>query len=189
MQKKSDGFFVYPPNLRMLDLASLVGMYRARGEPRKAPPGDYFACAHTKKLVREAKYWFGLYYSQVAWDVLLTKDSAGYPLTEVEFNILGMSIYPPDDNSHRSHIESQTGFIPQLAFLIVNDLRQFGFLQEYDSGMLAITSNGRKAVEGFARRLYEKKFMPEMLNVYGGEHARPQIERAEKRELTQTRLF
>ncbi len=189
MQKKSPDFFVYPPNLHTLDLASLVAMYRSRGEPRRAPSGEYFACAHTKKLVKEAKFWFGLYYSQNAWDHLLTKDSSGYPLTEVEFNILGMTVYPPDDNNHRSHIESQTGFIPQLTFLMVNDMRQFGFLQEYDSGMLAITNNGQRAIDGFSRRMFDKKFAPEMLSIYRGEHARPQIEDAQKKETVQTRLF
>lgn len=189
MQKKSDDFFVYPPNLQMLDLASMVGMYRSRGEPRRAPSGEYFACSRTKKLVKEAKFWFGLYYSQTAWDQMLTKDSAGYPLTEIEFNIMGMTIYPPDDNNHRSHIESLTGFIPQLSFLIVNDLNQFGFIKEYDDGMLGITHKGRKAIEGFAQRMYERRFVPEMLSVYRGQHARPQIQEAEKKETAQTRLF
>lgn len=189
MQKKSTDFFMYPPNLKTLDLASMVGMYRSRGEPRKASSGEYFACCKTRKLVKEAKFWFGLYYSQSAWDQTLTKDATGYPLTEVEFNILGMAVYPPDDNNHRSYIESQTGFIPQLTFLIVNDLRQFGFLQEYDSGMLGITNNGQRALDGFAKRAYEKKFVPEMLTAYRGEIARPQIEEAHKEETVQTRLF
>ncbi len=189
MQKKSTDFFVYPPNLRVLDLASIVGMYRSRGEPRRAGSGEYFACARSKKLVKEAKFWFGLYYSQSSWDQLLTKDSSGYPMTEVEFGILGMTIYPPEDNSHRSNIESHAGIIPQLSFLIVNDLRQFGFIQEYDSGMLGITNNGQKALEGFSRRAYDRKFAPEMLDIYRGGHARPKIEEAQKKELQQTRLF
>jgi hypothetical protein len=173
----------------VLDLAAIVGMYRTRGEPRRAPTGEYFACARTKKLVKEAKFWFGLYYSQPAWDQLLTKDSSGYPMTDVEFAILGMTIYPPEDNSHRSNIEAHAGTIPQMSFLIVNDLRQFGFIQEYDNGMLGITSNGQRALEGFARRAYDRKFTPEMLSVYRGGHARPRIEEAEKRDLHQTRLF
>ncbi len=189
MQKKSTDFFVYPPNLQVLDLASIVGMYRARGEPRRAQTGEYFACTRSKKLVKEAKFWFGLYYSQPAWDQMLTKDSSGYPMTEVEFAILGMCVYPPEDNSHRSNIEAHAGIIPQLSFLIVNDLRQFGFIQEYDSGMLGITSNGQLALEGFAKRAFEKKFSPEMLSVYKGEHARPKMEEAEKKDLLQTRLF
>lgn len=189
MQKKSSDFFVYPPNLQVLDLASIVGMYRARGEPRRAQSGEYFACARTRKLVKEAKFWFGLYYSQPAWDQLLTKDSSGYPMTEVEFAILGMTIYPPDGNSHRSNIEAHAGVIAQLSFLIVNDLRQFGFVQEYDNGMLGITSNGQRALEGFAKRAYDRKFTPEMLVVYSGERARPKIEEAEKKDLLQTRLF
>lgn len=189
MQKKSDGFFVYPPNLHVLDLASIVGMYRSRGEPRRASSGEYFSCTVTKKLVKEAKHWFGLYYSQPAWDNMLTKDSSGYPLTEVEFNIMGMAVYPPDDNSHRSFIESHSGTVPQLSFLIVNDLRQFGFLQEDENGNIAITSNGKKALEGFARRAFERSLVPEMLTVFRGQHARPSIESAEKKETVQTRLF
>ncbi|MGM0738731.1 MAG: hypothetical protein ACQETM_06180 [Bacteroidota bacterium] len=189
MQKKSTDFFVYPPNLHVLDLASIVGMYRSRGEPRRAPTGEYFACTRSKKLVKEAKFWFGLYYSQPAWDQMLTRDSAGYPLTEVEFSVLGMTIYPPEDNSHRSNIEAHSGIIPQLSFLIVNDLRQFGFLQEYDNGMLGITGNGQRALEGFAKKAYDRKFAPEMLTVYRGEHARPKIEDAEKKDTVQTRLF
>ena len=39
----------------MLDLATVVSMYRGRGEPVKAPAGEYFGCAHSFKLVREAK--------------------------------------------------------------------------------------------------------------------------------------
>lgn len=189
MQIKSTDFFVYPPNLKVLDLASIVGMYRTRGEPRRAPSGEYFACARSRKLVREAKYWFGLYYSQPAWDQMLTKDSSGYPITDVEFAILGMTIYPPDDNSHRSNIEAHAGTIPQMSFLIVNDLRQFGFIQDYDNGMLGITSNGHRALEGFARRAYDRKFTHEMLTVYRGSYARPRIEEAEKKDMYQTRLF
>lgn len=189
MQKKSTDFFVYPPNLHILDLASMVAMYRSRGEPRMAPSGEYFTCCKTRKLEKEAKFWFGLYYSQAAWNQLLTRDSAGYPLTEIEFNLLGMAIYPPDENNHRSHIEYQAGFIPQLSFLIVNDLRQFGFLQEFDHGMLAITDNGRKALEGFARRVYEKKFSAEMLPVYRSDPSRTPVEPSVRKEDTQTRLF
>ncbi len=189
MQRKSTDFFMYPPNMHVLDLASMVGMYRARGEPRRAASGEYYTCAKTKKLEKEARFWFGLYYSQQSWDQLLTKDSSGYPMTETEFNILGMAIHPPDDNRHRSHIESQMGIMPQLAFLIVNDLIQFGFLQIYDNGMLGITDSGRKALEGFARRLYEKKFTPEMLSVYRGEWIRPKMKDAEKQSTFQTRLF
>ncbi len=189
MQKKSTDFFVYPSNLNTLDLASMVGMYRSRGEPRKAPTGEYFGCAKTGKLVKEAKYWFGRYYSQTAWNKLLTKDSSGYPLTMVEFNLMGMTIYPPDNNNHRSYIESLAGFIPQLTFLIVNDLRQFGFIQEFDGGMVAITDNGRRAVDGFANRVFDKKFSLEMLSAYRGEFARPKIAEAEKKDPLQTRLF
>ncbi|MDI6402039.1 hypothetical protein QLX67_08540 [Balneolaceae bacterium ANBcel3] len=189
MHKKSGGFFVYPPNLKMLDLASMVSLYRSRGEPRRAPSGEYFGCVATKKLVKEAKFWFGLYYSQPAWDKALTKDSLGYPLTEVEFNILGMTLYPPDDNNHRSQIEAHSGFIPQLAFLMVNDLKQFGFLQEQDNGLLSLTDNGNKALFGFSKSVFERKFTPELLNVYKGGQPLPQIEQADKKDSVQTRLF
>lgn len=189
MQRKSFDFFVYPPNLHVLDLASIVAMYRDRGEPRRAKTGEYFACAQSKKLVKEAKYWFGLYYSQVSWNQLLTKNSSGYPLTEIEFHIMGMAVCPPNDSNHRSHIEANSGIMTQLSFLIVNDLRQFGFIQEYDNGFLAITNNGLKALEGFAQRAYGKKFVAEMLPVYQSEEEKLKIREAEKREAAQTRLF
>lgn len=189
MQKKSQDFFVYPPNIHVLDLASMVSMYRSRGEPRRAPSGEYYACAKTKKLVKEAKTWFGLYYSQSAWDQLLTKHSSGYPMTEVEFTILGLTVCPPEDKNHRSFIESNAGIVPQLAFLIVNDLRQFGFLQEFENGMLGITNNGQLALDGFSKRVYDRKFSPDMLTEHGAEQLRPRIEVAEKKDHMQTRLF
>ena len=189
MQKKSNDFFSYPPNLQMLDLASMVGMYRMRGEPRRAPSGEYFACCRSRKLIKEAKYWFGLFYSQSAWDQLLTKDSGGYPLTQIEFSVMGFCVYPPEENNHRSAIESHTGFIPQLTFLIVNDLKQFGFIQEYDNGLLAITNTGQKALEGFAKRVYEARFSADMLALDHREYARPGLEQAKKKDPVQTRLF
>lgn len=189
MEKKPADRFTYPPNLRMLDLASMVSLYRSRGEPRRAPSGEYFACASSLKLIKEGKYWFGLHYSQTSWDSMLAKDSSGYPLTEVEFQILGLSFCPPDENNHRSQIESLAGFIPQLSFLIVNDLVQFGFLQEYDNGFLRITHNGNKALEGYARKCHDKKFSREMLPAWQGKMPLPKMEQAEKAERMQTRLF
>lgn len=189
MGKKLADQFAYPPNLRMLDLASMVSLYRSRGEPRRAPSGEYFACASSLKLIKEGKFWFGLHYSQTSWDSMLIKESSGYPLTEVEFQILGLSLYPPDDNNHRSQIESMAGFIPQLSFLIVNDLIQFGFLQEYDDGFLQSTHDGSKVLEGYARTYYDKKFSREMLTAWQGKIPLPKMEQAEKAERLQTRLF
>ncbi len=81
MDKKSGNHFSYPPNLHELDLATLVSMYRDRGIPKKAKPGEYFGCRVTQKLIKEGKWWFGQYYSQQAWDEMLTKGCEGYPLT------------------------------------------------------------------------------------------------------------
>lgn len=166
MQKKSDFYFKYPPNLQELDLATMVSMYRARGEPRKAAPGKYLACTITHKLLKDAKWWFGLYYCQAAWDKLLTKSSEGYPLTEAELNVLGLITASESEPPHREHVEKNIGVIPKLAYLIVNDVKQFGFIQEDDQGFLRITPRGDRALQGIARRIYEKRFTPEMLVAY-----------------------
>lgn len=163
MQKISDFLFKYPPNLQELDLATMVSMYRARGEPRKAAPGKYLACAISRKLLKEAKWWFGLYYSQPAWDELLTKSSEGYPLTEAELNLLGLIVASRAEPPHREYVEKNIGVIPKLAYLIVNDIKQFGFILEDDQGFLRITPRGERALQGIARRLYGKRFTPEML--------------------------
>jgi hypothetical protein len=165
MQKKSNFIFAYPPNLRELDLATMVSMYRDRGEPRKASPGKYLACSVTKKLIRDAKWWFGLYYSQSAWDQLLTKGSEGYPLTEAELNALGL-IAASEEPPHREYVEQNIGVLSKLAYLILNDIKQFGFIEEDNGGFLTITGMGERALQGIARRLYEKRFSPEMLVAY-----------------------
>lgn len=165
MQKKSDFIFTYPPNLQELDLATMVSMYRDRGEPRRAAPGKYLACAVTKKLLKEAKWWFGLYYSQAAWDQLITKNSEGYPLTEAELNLLGL-IVTSEEPPHREYVEKNIGTLPKLAYLIVNDIKQFGFIQEDEHGFLNTTSRGEQALQGISRRLYGKRFAPEMLHAY-----------------------
>lgn len=165
MIKRSDKFFRYPANLNMLDLATLVSMYRSRGEPIKAPPGDYFACSLSFRLVREAKSWFGLYYTQSSWDQLLTRDSQGYPLTEAELNIMGLAARLDDHAAERAYIERNSGVMPQLAYMIVNDLKTFGFIQEDDTTQLFLTAEGEDALQGIARRIYDRKFIPEMLYV------------------------
>lgn len=94
MQKRSDFHFRYPPNIHELDLATMVSMFRSRGEPRKAAPGEYFACAYSKELLKEAKWWFGLYYSQDIWDALLTKGSEATLLLTLILMYLVMYMSP-----------------------------------------------------------------------------------------------
>ncbi|PKD43488.1 hypothetical protein [Rhodohalobacter barkolensis] len=185
MQKISDFIFSYPPNLQELDLATMVSMYRDRGEPRRAAPGKYLACAITKKLLKEAKWWFGLYYSQTAWDELLTKGSEGYPLTESELNLLGL-IVVSEEPPHREYVEKNIGILPKLAYLIVNDIKQFGFIQEDEHGFLRIAPRGEQALQGIARRIYGKRFMPEMLHAY---HQDPSLSKDDKRGNDQATLF
>lgn len=166
MQKKSDFIFTYPPNLQELDLATMVSMYRDRGEPRQAAPGKYLACTVTRKLLKNAKWWFGTYYSQSAWDSLLTKNSDGYPLTEAELNALGLIHTLSDDPPQREFVEKNMGVLAKLGYLIINDIRQFGFIEENDHGLLTITESGNRALQGICHRIYSKRFMPKMLELY-----------------------
>ena len=163
MEKKSDHIFSYPPNLQELDLATLVNLYRERGEVLKARAGQYVACAISKELLREAKSWFGLFYSQDAWDSLLTKNSGGYPLTEVELNAFGLIYSNREEPPHREFVEKNIGTLPKLAYLIINDIKQFGFITEDESGFLKITQSGEKALQGISKRLYGRLFNKEML--------------------------
>lgn len=185
MQKTSDFIFKYPPNLQELDLATMVSMYRSRGEPRKAAAGKYLACAVSHKLLKDAKWWFGLYYSQAAWDQLLTKSSEGYPLTETEMNVLGL-IAASEEPPHREYVEKNVGVISKLAYLIVSDLKQFGFITEDDQGFLHINSRGDRALQGITRRLYGKRFSPEMLHAY---HSDGSLQRNDTSHSDQTTLF
>lgn len=188
MQKRSEFHFRYPPNIQELDLATMVSMYRSRGEPRKTAPGQYFACSITQELMKEAKWWFGVYYSQATWDKLLTKGSEGYPLTDIELNVLGSVYVAEDESPHREYVEKNAGVTDKLAYLVVNDLRSFGFLDEDDSGFMRITPRGEKALNGIARRIYEKRFLPEMLRSYIPEEE-PKIEQAQKSDDSQKSLF
>lgn len=165
MIKRSEIYFRYPSNLNMLDLATLVSMYRNRGEPIKAPSGDYFACSLSLKLIREAKCWFGLYYTQSAWDQLVTRGSQGYPLTEAEMNTLGLAAHMDEHPNSREFVERNIGVMPQMGYMIVNDLKTFGFLAEDDQHLLYLTEHGEDALHGIARRIYDKKYIPEMLYV------------------------
>lgn len=189
MEKKSTYSFQYPPNLHELDLATLVSMYRDRGIPKKAKPGEYFACAKTHKLIKEGKWWFGLYYSQKAWDDMLTKSCEGYPLTEVEMNVLGLVHSAQDEAVKRDYVEQNSGAVSKLAYMIVNDLKEFGFLSLDDQERLLITPRGEKALQGLARRIYDKKFNADMLRINQEGIAQPVIERAEKEDNEQASLF
>jgi len=189
MEKSSKQFFSYPPNLHELDLATLVSMYRDRGIPKKAKPGEYFACTVTSKLIKEGKWWFGQYFSQEAWDETLSKGCEGYPLTEVEMNILGL-VYAADDGApKREYVEQNCGAISKLAYMIVNDLKEFGFLSLDDQERLLITPRGEKALQGFAKQMYGKKFKPDMLKINQGEITNPKIEQAPKESSEQANLF
>lgn len=189
MVKKSDTYFSYPPNLHVLDLATLVSMYRERGIPKKARPGEYFSCALTQQLIKEGKWWFGQYYSQKSWDELLTKGCEGYPLTEVEMNILGMAYAADDEPPSRDDVEQQCGAVPKLAYMIVNDLKEYGFISIDDQNRLMITPRGEKALQGIARRIHGKKFSADMLSVNQSDMATPAIERATKKDSEQASLF
>ncbi len=185
MKKISDFILEYPPNLGELDLATMVSMYRSRGEPRKAAPGQYVACNVTGRLQKEAKWWFGLYYSQKVWDSLLTKSSGGYPMTETELQILGHVLVSNDKPVHREEIENNLNSLPKLNYLIINDLKHFGFLNEDEQGMLQVTSKGKQVLDGIAKRLYGKRFMPPMLDGFEEEEIRSKP----KKENDQPSLF
>ncbi len=189
IKKDSNLHFKYPANLNVLDLATLVSMYRDRGAPKKASPGNYFACALTNNLIKDGKRWFGHYYSQQAWNKLLTKSCEGYPLTEVELNILGLAMAAGNEPPARSCAEQHSGAIEKLAFMIVNDLKEFGFLSLNDQDRLLITPRGEKALQGIAQRIYGKKFNSQMLAVNKSDLIHPTIERAPKKDIEQTRLF
>jgi len=189
MEKKSDHILKYPPNLPELDLATMVSMYRGRGEPRKADPGNYIACTLTGHLLKEAKWWFGLYYSQQAWDSLLTKYSKGYPLTETEFDILGLVLVSEEEPLHREHVENSVDLLPKMAYLIINDLKHFGFLHENEQGFLMIAPDGEQALQGLARRLYNKRFSPAMLSGYPTTEAPEKLKKASNKGNDQASLF
>ncbi len=188
MEKKSHNYFSYPPNLHELDLATLVSMYRDRGIPKKAKPGEYFACTVTNKLIKEGKWWFGRYYSQKAWDDTLTKGCEGYPLTDVELNVLGL-VYSDNEAPRRNFVEQNFGAVSKLAYMIVNDLKEFGFLSIDDHDRLLITPRGEKALQGLAKQIFGKKFKPDMLKVNQGAIPNPKIDRAPKEDSEQANLF
>jgi len=189
MQRKSNIYFSYPPNLHEMDLATLVSMYRERGIPKKSKPGEYFGCALTQKMIKKGKWWFGLYYGQQAWNDLLTNGCEGYPLTEVEMNILGLAMIADTQPPEREYVEQHSGAIAKLAYMIVNDLKEYGFLSINEQECLMITPRGEKALQGVARRIYDKKFTADMLHINQSDTVQPSIQRAKKKESEQTDLF
>lgn len=180
MEKKTDFYFKYPPNLHELDLATLVSMYRDRGAPRQTKAGEYFACAVTQRLIKNGKWWFGLYYSQQTWDKLLTKGCEGYPLTETELNVLGLVLDARNDSVTRDYVEQNCGTISKLTYMIINDLKEYGFLALENNDRLLITPRGEKALQGIARRIYDKKFSSDMLVINQEQGPAPKIEQAQK---------
>jgi hypothetical protein len=190
MKKKSDLYFRYPPNLQELDLATLVSMYRDRGIPKKSKPGEYFGCSLSGRVVKSGKWWFGRHYSQQAWNELLTKGCEGYPLTEAEMNILGLAVNADNERPQRDYAEQNSGALLKLAYMIVNDLKEYGFLSLDDQDRLLVTPRGEKALQGIARRIYGKKFSADMLHANQTEVLRPEIEKAKKKkENEQANLF
>ena len=192
MNTKSNVFFKYPPNLEELDLATLISLYRTRGEIKKAEPGNYLGCAITGKLLKNAKSWFGVHYSQEGWDSLLSPDSGGYPLTEAELNILGMAFALENDGLvKRNYAEKHCGVLPKLAFMIINDLEEFGFLTIHDNDKIKITPTGLNALQGISRHIHGKKFNKQMLIMYQ-EELEPDVPTAQPKhtpKVIQSNLF
>lgn len=184
LQKRSDIYFQYPANIKTLDLATMVQLFRTRGTPFEVPQSEVVACAFTRRLIKVSKTWFGLHYSQRGWDALQTTGSQGYPMTDVELNVLGLFLNPPFEDVDRSFVENNCSVLPQLVYLIINDLLHFGFLEDHE-GTITVTGNGIKALDGIARRIYEKKFFPEMLQYYQEHGLKPDG----RRDTTQTQLF
>ena len=154
----------------MLDLATIVSLYRSRGEPYKAVPGEIIACAREKRIIKQSKTWFGLHYSQPAWDEMLTEGSEGFPLTEAEFNMLGLVYTPARPGQDKEFIEQHCGIIPQMAFMIFGDLRQYGFIEQEEveeedekEPIFGLTTKGMEALEGLSWRLYEQEYSEELL--------------------------
>jgi hypothetical protein len=167
----------------------MVSMYRERGIPKEAKPGEYFACALTQRLIKKGKWWFGRYYGQKAWNKLLTSSCEGYPLTEVELNILGLVAAAEKEPTSRDFVEQYSTAMPKLAYMIVNDMKEYGFLSTDSHGRLMITPRGKKALQGIARRIYDKKFTADMLAKNRDEISHPTIERAPKKGSEQADLF
>ena len=71
----------------------------------------------------------------------------------------------PEDPIERTFMDNNVGVRQQLAFMIGNDMKQFGFLRESENELLYITPKGEEALQGICRRIFEKKFHPDMLMI------------------------
>ncbi|HBD42775.1 MAG TPA: hypothetical protein DC011_03620, partial [Bacteroidetes bacterium] len=108
------------------------------------------------------KWWFGLYYCQSSWDSLLTKNAKGVPMTPTEFLAMG-KIATSQEPVYREFLEVQLDVSPKLSYLLLNDLKQFGFVLEDPQSVLTLSLDGEKALDGLSRRLFEKRFQPDLL--------------------------
>lgn len=97
---------------------------------------------------------------------MLTTGCEGYPLTEVEFNVMGLVKAPPQPRISREFIEQNCGIVSQLGFLIFNDLRQFGFIDEPEDHIFELSHRGEIALDGLSRGLFDTGFKPDLLWIH-----------------------
>jgi hypothetical protein len=162
---EEDVCFSYPENLGEIELASLVMMYRNRGEVIKATPSSFFCCCLQNVLIKQAKNWFGKTYSQEAWDRMLTPSSEGYPLTIYEMHLLGYAgLKQPDASPYSlNFIELNIQLPSAFCFVLINDLKAFGFLEDHTEAYLTLTDRGEKALNGISRRIFKKRYVQDFL--------------------------
>src|SRR5699024_7358563 len=104
-------------------------------------------------------------------------------------NILGLAYAAEDGAPKRGFAEQHAGVISKLSYMIVNDLKEFGFLSIDEQKRLLITPRGEKALQGIAQHIYGKKFHPDMLKINQEIVVQPAIERASKEDNEQASLF
>ena len=66
-----------------------------------------------KKLLKEAKWWFGLFLLP-KMDELLTKGSEGYPLTNIDLNVLGNVYVSEEELPHREIVKKMQELLKNL---------------------------------------------------------------------------
>jgi ribosomal protein S19E (S16A) len=103
--------------------------------------------------------------------------------------VLGLVYSADEEAPSRDFVEQNCGAVSKLAYMIVNDLKEFGFLSLDDHDRLLITPRGEKALQGVAKKIYGKKFKPDMLKVNQGEIANPKMKQAPKEDSEQANLF
>ena len=134
MEKKSNHIFSYPPNLQELDLATLVNLYRERGEVLKALDGKLRGLRNHKKTAEGGQI--------VVWSFLQPGRLGLSPYKKLgRLSINGSRNERPGlvysnrkEPPHREFVEKNIGTLPKLAYLIINDIKQFGFIKE-DEGV------------------------------------------------------